>query len=389
MAAATRAGVQMVAVTVVRGQARRRWIVVAAVALGLAAVPAVVSAVPVHPPAGDRTGLVAKMRASTGQPYQGYAESVGATGLPALPQLSDVSDLLDGDTRMRVWYSSASAWRVDVIDVGAERDTYQTVTGEVTWDYGRNQLTEVDGTLPLRLPRGADLTPPELARRLLSLAGTEVTLSALPAQRIAGIDAAGVRLTPTSTLTTMGHIDLWADPKTGLPLRVAVTGRGASRPFLTTRFLDVALTAPDPGVLAPPAQRPDMSVVGADGSDVLGVLRRINNGPLPDRLAGLPRTGTDLGELGGIATYGSGLARFLVMSVSRRTGYDAERRALRGGGAALTFPAGDGVLIGTPLLSLLAMDSHRAGRNYLLVGLVAPSLLKRAGAELSTYPGEQ
>src|SRR5881398_3316177 len=104
----------MVAVTVVRGQARRRWIVVAAVALGLAAVPAVVSAVPVHPPAGDRTGLVAKMRAS-----------------PALPQLSDVSDLLDGDTRIRVWYSSASAWRVDVIDVGAERDTYQTVTGEV------------------------------------------------------------------------------------------------------------------------------------------------------------------------------------------------------------------------------------------------------------------
>src|SRR5205823_10255594 len=58
----------------------------------------------------------------SGQPYQGYAESVGAAGLPALPQLSDVSDLLDGDTRMRVWYSSASAWRVDVIDVGAERD---------------------------------------------------------------------------------------------------------------------------------------------------------------------------------------------------------------------------------------------------------------------------
>ena len=75
--------------------------------------------------------------------------------------------------------------------------------------------------------------------------------------------------------------------------------------------------------------------------------------------------------------------------IQQRTGYDAERRALRGGGAALTFPAGDGVLIGTPLLSLLAMDSHRAGRNYLLVGLVAPSLLKRAGAELSTYTGEQ
>jgi hypothetical protein len=376
-------------VTVVRGQARRRWIVVAAVALGLAAIPAAVSAVPVHARPGDLTGFVAKMRASTGQPYQGYAESLGTAGLPALPQLSDVSDLLDGDTRMRVWYSSSRAWRVDVLGVGAERDTYHTTTGEVSWDYGRNQLTTIDDTaVPLRLPRGADLTPPELARRLLSLAGTDVRLAALPAQRIAGIDAPGVRLTPTSTQTTVARIDLWADPATGLPLRVEVTGRGGQRPFLTTRFLDVALTAPGPAVLTPPAQRPGVNVVAADQSDIISALRTIEGGALPDHLAGQLRTGTEMGELGGIATYGSGLARFLVISVPRGTGYDAERRAVRGGGVRLDFPAGDGVLIATPLLSVLAMDSHLVRRNYLLVGLVTRDLLKQAGAELSTYTGE-
>src|SRR5437763_5674611 len=133
---------------------------VAAASIGQSAVPAVVSTVPMHPPAGDRTGLVAKMRASTGQPYQGYAVSSGTAGLPALPQLSDVSDLLDGDTQMRVWYSSANRWRVDVIDLANERDTYETPQGEVTWDYGRRQLLDIGGVLAVRLPRGADLTPP-------------------------------------------------------------------------------------------------------------------------------------------------------------------------------------------------------------------------------------
>ena len=173
MAATPRAGVEMGTVTVVGGQARRRWGVVAAAALGLAAVPGVISAVPAHAPAVD----LARIRASVGHPYQGYAVSSGTAGLPALPQLSDVSDLLDGDTRMRVWYSSADRWRVDVIDTATERDTYRTPQGEVTWDYGRRQLVDVGGFPVIRLPRGADLTPPELAKRLMSLAGDDVRLT--------------------------------------------------------------------------------------------------------------------------------------------------------------------------------------------------------------------
>src|SRR6266704_2367398 len=243
-------------VTVVAVQARRRWAVVAAAALGLAALPAVVSAVPVSAPATDVARLAARVQASTNQPYQGYAESTGTAGLPALPQLGHVADLLNGDTRLRVWYASANRWRVDVIGIGSERDTYQTPAGQVIWDYGRNQLTELDGTPPVRLPRGADLTPPELARRLLSLAGDQVRLAPLP-------------------------------------------------------------------------ERPGMSIVDTDPSNIVEALQTLTFLTLPERLAGQPRAAANLT---GVATYGTGLARFVVVPVPRRTGFDAMRRATRGGG---------------------------------------------------------
>jgi hypothetical protein len=388
-------------VTVVRGEARRRWLVVATVGVALAALPAVVQAVPVHAPADDVARLAARVRASAAQPYEGYAESLGTAGLPALPQLTEVSDLLNGDTRLRVWYASANRWRVDVIDVGAERGTYQTPTGQVVWDYGRNQLTEITGNPPVRLPRGADLTPPDLARRLLAAAGDQVTLSALPPQRVAGIDAAGLRATPTSPLTTVGHIDMWADPVTALPLRVAVTGRAARDPVLVTRFLQVSRHAPDPAVLVPPAERSTMSVTATDPSDLLDTLNSMDTGALPDRLAGQDRAdldsfaalpvgaATSQRSSAGIGSYGAGLARFLVLPVPRRTGFTAMRRAARGGGTSLTFPNGEGVLISTPLLSVLAMDSHSTHQTYLLAGLVDPALLRQAGAELSLYPGSR
>ena len=52
--------------------------------------------------------------------------------------------------------------------------------------------------------------------------------------RMAGIDAAGLRLVPTSSQTTIGAVELWADPATGLPVQVEVFARGASTPELTS-----------------------------------------------------------------------------------------------------------------------------------------------------------
>jgi hypothetical protein len=375
-----------------------RWAVTGAVVLGLASLPAAVAAIPVRPPRTDPAQLAARVRASAVQPYQGYAVSTGSAGLPALPQLSDVTDLLSGETRLRVWYADADHRRVDVLGLGTERDTYQ-LPGEsrrtqMMWDYGRNQLTAIDGDPTVRLPVAADLNPPDLGRRLLAAAdrtspatpGTPGdTLSALPARRIAGIAAPGMRITPNNPVTTVGYIDIWADPATGLPLEVAVTGRGARTPFLDTRFLDLQQRAPDPAVVAPPSQLPagaGFTVTDAGAAD--DVLNRLNAGPLPGSLAGQPRA--DLGQgRAAIGAYGTGLAQFLVLPLPRRTGFDVMRRATRGGGVEFDLPAGEAVLISTPLVSLVAMDGHASRQTYLLVGLVDPKLLKQAAADLSTY----
>jgi len=383
-------------VTVVRREAGRRWLTVAAAVVVLAALPAAVNALPVRAPGIDLAGLAARIRASAVQPFQGYAVSTGTAGLPALPRLSDVTDLLNGETRLRVWYAGPRRWRVDVLDLGAERDTYQLPDAQLVWDYGANQLTRIVGEAPVRLPRGADLTPPDLGRRLLAAAdrttpagpGTDADgLAPLPARRIAGIDAAGMRITPRNPVTTVGHIDVWADPATGLPLEVAVTGRKARQPFLVTRFLEVSLSAPVPAVLTPPAARPGIGYTVTDAADVDTALRTLGTGPLPDELAGQERADLGPAPLGGVGGYGSGLAQFLVLPLPRRTGFDLIRRVTRGGGTPLTYPDGDGVVISTPLISLLALDAHPARRTYLLVGLVDGALLKQAGADLASFRG--
>ncbi len=374
-------------VTVVGGERLRRWLVVAAVALVLVCLPAAVGALPVRAAGLPVADLLAKVRASATQPFQGYAVSTGTAGLPSLPQLGSVADLLNSDTQLRIWYQSGTRWRVDVLGVATEKDTYQQPGRQLVWDYGDNLLTEIDGAAPVRLPQGSDLTPPDLGRRLVAIAGTDVTLTALPARRVAGIAAAGVRITPRDPTTTVGHIDVWADPVTGLPLQVSVTGRGAGSPFLTTRFLELALTRPSDAVLTPPGGAPGIDHAVTDQTTVDNALHTILGAPLPDRLAGQARAASWSGAVAGIGAYGMGLAQFLVLPVPRQTGFGAMRQMTRGGGVTLTFPGGDGVQISTPLISVLAVDNHRRRWMYLVVGLVDPKLLRQAGSELSTFLG--
>jgi hypothetical protein len=357
----------------------------------LVCLPGIIAALPAHPAAVSVEQLATRIRASTNQPYQGFALSSGTAGLPSLPQLSDVVALLDGTTQLRAFYAGPRRWRVDQLDVGKERDLYQTPTSQVLWDFGANQITELVGDAPVRLPRGADLLPPDLARRLISTAGgvgaPGVAVSALPARRVAGLAAAGLRLTPTDPLASLSHVDIWALPESGLPVQVEITGHGQTTPVLVSRFLDLSLDAPDPTTLTPPTGGPDVGFSVTSGSDIVSALSSLRQGPLPDSLAGSARAANSTAATVGVGIYGVGFTQFLVLSVPRRTGFDALDRARKAGGVQLNFPGGDGVLLSTPLLSLLVMDSHVARRNYILVGLVDKSLLERAGAQLSTFTG--
>ncbi len=363
--------------TVVEAQARRRWGVVLAVVVLLCSVPVVLNLRPVRAAAVDPGELRSRIAASADRPHQGFAQSSGLLPLPPLPNLEEVVELVSGRTEMRVWYAARDRWRVDVIEGSTERDLYRTPQSEYLWDYGADQLTQIVGEQPIRLPRPADLTPPELVRRLLGIAAGD-RIEALPARRVAGIDAAGLRIVPATADTTVDHVDVWADPATGLPLQAEITARGGERPVFVTRFLEVELVTPDAAVLTPPAGRPGTGFTMTDVPDVLGVLDNLGTARLPDRLAGFARRDAVDG-LGSAGVYGTGLAQFVVVAVPDRYGWPAFEQVSTYG-RDLDVPGGDAAVIGTGLLSVLVV---RTEGTYLVAGLVDPALLERVATDLA------
>jgi hypothetical protein len=363
--------------TTVRTQARRRWGIVLAAVVLLASVPIVINKWPARAADVELGVLRERIAASARQPYHGYAQSSGLLPLPPLPNLDRVTALVSGRTEMRTWYAARERWRVDVIDGGSERDVYQTPGEQYVWDYGANQLSKIVGDQPIRLPRAADLTPPELARRLLAVAtGDQVT--ALAGKLVAGVAAAGLRIVPAAADTTVAHVDIWADPGTGLPLRAEITAKGGVRPVFVTRFLEVHLSVPAAGVLAPPTLRPGMGYIVTPVPDVLGALNRWRPALLPDRLAGWPRRDAVAAQaVAGV--YGTGLAQFVAVALPGRFGRQAYDQVATFG-QDVTVPSGSAALIATGLLSVLAV---RAERTYLVAGLVQPAVLRRVAVDLT------
>ena len=174
------------------------------------------------------------------------------SGCRRWPGLTGLTSLLDGVTKMRVWQATPTRWRVDVLSDAGERDTYQ-LSGcrSYIWDSGEELLTEVRGRQTFRLPRPADLVPPALALRLLSEAGRQARFSVIAPLRVAGRSAAGLRMTPADPASTVGHVDIWADPASGLPLMVEIFSRGSARPALESQFFQVSPWRPDSRVLTP------------------------------------------------------------------------------------------------------------------------------------------
>jgi hypothetical protein len=372
---------------VTRG-AWRRWSVVLSGAAALCAIPAVIAALPVPGSTISAAALRARILASAAAPYQGYAESTVSLGLPQLPRLHNVSNLLDGTTDQYVWYRSPGYWRADEVTAAGESDTYEDGGVTYLWTYGRNLLTQVTGAEPVRLPRAADLLPPALAQRLVGLAGPADHYTRLPSRRVAGVAAAGLRLTPASPDTTIGHIDVWADPRTGLPVEVQVVPRGAAAPVLVSSFLEVSQTRPDLSVVTPhPA--PDLGLTTTRLPDVDGVLNGDGDGdhdgtPFPARLAGLSHVAIPGGPPG-IAVYGTGFARMVLLPLPSSEGSGAVTAAIQAG--AGTVPVSGpttGVLIRTPLLNVVMVTAGFHHATFLFAGAVIPGLLRRAASDLVT-----
>ena len=349
----------------------------------LCALPSIIAAIPVGASPIGVDQLRQRIIASTDRPFQGYAQSSAALGLPSLPDLSDVTGLLSGTTTMRAWYAAPNQHRVDVITGFGERDYYQTPSAEYVWDYGQNLLSELVGTAPIRLPQGEDLLPPELALRILQVDPTDA-VTALPARRVAGVDAAGLRLRPTDPDTRIGQVDIWADPNTGIPVRVEVTQRGGTTPVLQTAFSDVSFGPPAAATLTPPTGSGTGFTV-AKVPDLLGALGNVGRfGRLPAELAGYQRA-PQVPGLPQIARYGTGLTSFVVLALPADVGNSALTNAKQAGGVAVPLQFGQAELIQVPLLTVLV--ENRGFRSYLIAGLVDSSVISNAAVDLDTFRG--
>jgi hypothetical protein len=308
----------------------------------------------------------------------GYAESSGGLALPAADQLSSLTDLFSDRTEMRVWWRGATDSRVDVVSTGGETGYYRDAGGTWTWEYEANRATRTDDA-PLALPTPPDLLPNTLAGRLLAEAEPD-ELSRIGADRIAGRDALGLRLVPSAAASSIDRVEIYVDADTGLPLRVRVYAKGAGNPALDTRFVDLDVSPPNPGVttFTPP--------LGAsrEVGDTLGVLqnaaRELPPVPLPDTLAGLPRRTLD-GAPPAIGIYGRGITVLAVVPLPRGVSGDLRNAAAQDPNA-VTDELGTRLRAG-PLGILLVAGTRP---QSVIVGTVTVDALAQAARELAALP---
>lgn len=370
----------------------RRWLAVLAGVGLLLALPSVVAAWPASTSTISATTLLGRIQHSGSIGYSGYAESTGGLALPVTSQFTALSDLFGGNTQLRVWWRSDRDWRVDSLGLAGETDTHTSDLGAWSWNYESNTATFTEQPVipEVRLPTNADLLPPQLARRLLSQA-TPAEASRLPAARVAGQNAAGLRIVPADPVSTIGHVDVWADPATGLPLKVKAVGKGSSSSAITASFLDVQLTTP-------PAERTAFAIpAGATlhtdrGQDLATVIDRLGGAAPPPALAGIARNGL-LPTLGSIGVYGRGVTEFVAVPLPARIGYSlhsqlapvASTQTVPG---VPTDPDGDSLqlTLSSGPLNLLLTPANYPGGPWLLVGTVSSDTLAKAAGELPAQP---
>jgi hypothetical protein len=367
-----------------------RWIVVASGVAVLVAIPAVVGALPVSVAAPAPGVLLQRVVQSAAVPYRGYALTEANLGLPDISAAGDAINLLNNTSRLRAWVDGADRWRVDQLSTVGEKDTYADPGGVWIWDSGHHKTTRVDGQPGARLVRPSDLLPPELGR-LLATAASPDEVRALAPKRVANVAAAGLRITP-QTDTTIASVDLWVDPKNGLPLEVAVYAKPIGRPLgpasgistatLRSRFLDVTESHPSPSLVT--FQPPSGPVQYDDWDDVDVAARIDQRSPilLPTVLGTLPRRTAGPAA---VATYGAGFTVVAAVGIPGRLGFRFDEQLAKL--PSVDTPVGQGKLVQTPLLNALVVSN--GGALYAIIGAVPPSQLTSLAGSLPSLGAGQ
>jgi hypothetical protein len=361
----------------------RRWLAVLAGTAVLAALPSVVAALPARTRDISAPELLRRITSSAGRPYSGYAESTGGLALPVTSRFGSVADLFGGRTQLRVWYRSSVNWRVDAISFAGETDLHHDEYGDWSWNYESNTVDRTGSPVApqVRLPTAADLLPPELGRRLLSQAqpGEATRISSA---RVAGRSAPGLRITPDQAVSSISRVDVWADPGTGLPLRVEVRGKQPGAPAMASSFLDFSPIEPPAAVTAfnPPV---DARLSDRASRDLVTAIDQLFAVAPPDRLAGLDRN-RQLPGLGSVGVYGRGVTELVAVPLPGGVAYSLSRELAEATGAE---PGEPRLSLSIGPLNLMLSSPARPDSAWLLVGTVTADTLTAAAAQLPDHPG--
>lgn len=165
---------------------------------------------------------------STGQPSLG---SPGADN-PAGPDFSgmdigSILELLTGTHTARVYVDGPANARVQVLDSLAERDAIRH--GDDVWFYDSADNSVLHLTLPEHaatpnpehvIPGANALTPAELAHRMLAAVDSTTDVTVAADVTVAGRTAYELVLTPRTSETLVGSVQIAVDSETGFPLGV-------------------------------------------------------------------------------------------------------------------------------------------------------------------------
>lgn len=351
----------------------RRWLLVIVVALVVGTAPLLPRLLPAAASDISAADLLSRVQASGEVPYSGYVETDGAVQLAVGDDFSDLAELFGDQLRLRVWWQDETSWRVNRLLLSGENDLVRTGASITEYDYERARAVR-SRDREIRLPRTSDLVPPSLARITTDGAGPD-EVSRLPARRIAGVSAPGLRLVPASDATTIDHVDLWVEEESGLALGVEVYAEGSDAAVLTTRFEEFSSAPPAPERVAPTWSGQVEQEVG-DTVDLADAANQYAPFRIPTTIAGLERSSSGNGAVG---VFGTGVTRLIAVPL-REQDADPLRESLLGSPLAVSTDAGTLLAVGP--LSIYVTDS-RGGVTYVLAGTVTGATLEEAARDVA------
>ena len=315
----------------------------------------------------------------------------------SLGALGAASPLLSGATG-RLWITNDGHLRLELQSSAGDTEIVSDGTTLSVYDGSSNTAYELPLPQASSAP-AAGTTPPSVAEieSALSALAAEADVSGATPDSVAGQPAYTVTVSPKTGGGLIGGVELSWDAATGVPLRVAVTARGASAPVLELTVTDISYgpvassdvdITPPPGAnvvtLTPPASAPaagsaaPVTGVAAVGAAVPFTL--VAPGTLDGLALGDVRLTGSGSDAGALLTYGDGLGSLLV--VEHGASGPSGSGNLLAGLPTVAVGGSTGHELVTPLGTVLRFE--RAGVDFTVAGSVTQADAESAAQALAS-----